>query len=138
MVAVQSHAAHHPSTLSQYGALGCLGAAGEILPAAKRHYQDARDAAVARLKRLSGFPFVTPQGAFYVFLSVQDPVASGAKAATSLALSEYLLEEWNLATVPGEGFGRGGFLRLSFANSLNYLEMALDRLERGLGAFLAS
>lgn len=55
---------------------------------------------------------------------------------SSVALSEYLLEEMELATVPGTGFGLEGFIRLSFANPLNLLEMACDRLEKGLKALI--
>jgi aspartate aminotransferase len=127
MVAVQSHAAHHPSTISQYAALGCLAASAEILPGIKPHYQEARDYTVSRLKNIPGVSWNDPQGAFYIFLSVPSKMGS-------LALAEYLLEKWDLATVPGVGFGCEGFLRLSFANSMGNLKRALDRLEQGLQA----
>lgn len=141
MIAAQSHAAHHPSTVSQYAAWGCLAASSEILPGIKPHYQEARDYTVARLKSMPGVAWNDPQGAFYVFLSVQSllpavvPSKTDAhKIENSVDLAEYLLEEWNLATVPGIGFGCEGYLRLSFANPLAYLEKALDRLEQGLTA----
>jgi aspartate aminotransferase len=137
MVAVQSHAAHHPSTLSQYAALACLGETASVLPAMRAHYQEARDYALARLKKIPGVRWNDPDGAFYVFLDVAPllPATVGARAITgSIALAEYLLEEWDLATVPGVGFGREGYLRLSFANSRAVLEPAFDRLEQGLRA----
>jgi aspartate aminotransferase len=135
MVAAQSHAAHHPSTISQYAALGCLAASAEILPGIKPHYQEARDYALSRLKNLPGVSWNDPQGAFYVFLSVQSllPARAGTrKIIDSVALAGYLLEEWNLATVPGIGFGREGYVRISFANSPDNLKAAFDRLEHGL------
>ncbi len=137
MIATQSHAAHHPSTISQYAALGCLNASKEILPAIKPHYQKTRDYTLSRLKKIPGVAWNDPQGAFYVFLSVQALLPSRVgtrKIEGSLALAEYLLEKHNLATVPGIGFGCEGYLRLSFANALADLEKALDRLEQGLRA----
>jgi aspartate aminotransferase len=137
MVAVQSHAAHHPSTISQYAALACLEAAPGVLPALHAHYQAARDYAISRLRKIPAVRWNDPDGAFYVFLDVQSllPAAAGKRRITdSVSLAEYLLEECDLATVPGLGFGRDGYLRLSFANPRNRLEPAFDRLEQGLRA----
>ena len=137
MVAVQSHAAHHPSTISQYAAVACLEAAPGVLPAMRAHYQEARKYTLARLRRIPGIRWNDPDGAFYVFLDISAllPAKVGARSVTdSVSLAEYLLEEWDLATVPGLGFGRDGYLRLSFANSRAVLEQAFDRLEQGLRA----
>ncbi len=137
MMAAQSHAAHHPSTISQYAALGCLPASAEILPSIRIHYQQAKDYALSCLKNIPGVTWNDPQGAFYVFLSVQSllPARIGKRNIDgSLALAEYMLEECHLATVPGVGFGREGYLRLSFANSPESLKIAFDRLEQGLRA----
>jgi aspartate aminotransferase len=135
MVAVQSHAAHHPSTLSQHAALACLEeslAKPSTLDAMRAHYAEARDYALSRLRAVPGVRWNAPEGAFYVFLDVS--ALFTAKVPDSIALAEYLLEHHDLATVPGAGFGREGYLRLSFANSRAVLEPAFDRLERGLRA----
>ena len=137
MVAIQSHAAHHPSTLSQYAGLACFAESDKIYAEAKRHYHEAREYTLSRLKKIPGVKWNNPEGAFYVFLKVQSllPAKVGERRIEgSLALAEYLLEEWNLATVPGVGFGCEGYLRLSFANPVSYLVKALDQLEQGLKA----
>ncbi len=137
MVAVQSHAAHHPSTLSQHAALACLSASATIYPAMRAHYAAAREYALARLRAIPGLCWNDPDGAFYAFVSIEGllpAVAGGKRLEGSVALAEYLLESWNLVTVPGTGFGREGYLRLSFANSQEALKEAFDRLERGLHA----
>ncbi len=128
MVAVQSHAAHHPSTISQYAAVACLAAAPGVLPAMRAHYQEAREYTLARLRKIPGIRWNDPDGAFYVFLDIS------AISTDSVSLAEYLLEKCDLATVPGLGFGRDGYLRISFANSREVLEQAFDRLEQGLRA----
>ncbi len=137
MVAVQSHAAHHPSTLSQHAALACLEVSADLLPAMRAHYAEARAYSLSRLHELDdlGVRWNEPSGAFYVFLDVSPllpAVAGGKPVPDSVALAEYLLESWNLVTVPGAGFGREGFLRISFANTSAALKVAFDRLERGL------
>ncbi len=141
MIAIQSHAAHHPSTLSQYAGLACLQVSAQVLPEAKKHYLEAREYALSRLKKIPGVSWNDPQGAFYVFLSVQSLLPTIVRSKTdshkienSLDLAEYLLEEWHLATVPGVGFGCEGYLRLSFAQPVAYLEKAFDQLEQGLKA----
>ena len=91
------------------------------------------------MKNLPGVSWNDPQGAFYVFLSAQSllPARAGKrKIIDSVALAGYLLEEWNLATVPGIGFGREGYVRISFANSLDNLKAAFDRLELGLAGLV--
>jgi len=155
MVAVQSHAAHHPSTISQHAALACLTASAEIFPAMQAHYTEARAYALARLTALRdlGLRWNDPDGAFYVFLAVDsllpstghpvdheagpDQTGTGQAEktiATSVDLAEYLLNEHGVVTVPGLGFGREGYLRLSFSNSVAVLTEGFDRLERGLRA----
>jgi len=55
------------------------------------------------------------------------------KAATDIAFSEYLLEHAGVAVVPGSAFGSEGYVRLSFATSMNNLQQALERLAKALG-----
>lgn len=140
MVAVQSHAAHHPSTIGQHAAVACLAAASDLYPAMRVHYDEARTYALARLAPLRslGLRWNDPDGAFYVFIDVSALLPSktpdGATVNTSVSLAEYLLLTCDLAVVPGLGFGREGYLRVSFANSVTVLTEAFDRLERGLRA----
>ncbi len=93
------------------------------------------------LRRVGAMPLVRlqpPGGAFYVFPNVT--AALGRKTAAGVplpdadAFSLCLMEEGGLATVPGSGFGAGGYIRLSYAASMERLEAGCDRLE----AFLLS
>ena len=137
MVAVQSHAAHHPSTISQHAAVACLKAASGVFPSMRAHYAESREYTLSRLRKIPGIRWNDPDGAFYVFIDISGllPGTVAGRAVTdSVSLAEYLLEDWNLATVPGTGFGRDGYLRISYANSLEVLAQAYDRLEQGLRA----
>ena len=84
-------------------------------------------AAEFKFKR-AGYDVVTPEGAFYLFFTVEGE-------DDSMALAKRLVDETNVGLAPGTAFGPGGerFLRLCFACSLERLGEALDRLEPTLG-----
>jgi aspartate aminotransferase len=76
-------------------------------------------------------------GAFYAFPDVRPAIAKlhqrgTIKAATDVALAEYLLESGGVAVVPGSAFGSEGYIRLSFATSMDNLQKALERLAKAL------
>jgi aspartate aminotransferase len=74
---------------------------------------------------------VMPGGAFYLFPNVGRYLS--AKAPTTLELARLLLEEKGIATVPGEGFGAPGYLRISFARPLEELREGASRIAAFLG-----
>lgn len=94
-------------------------------------YRRRRDALVAGLNAIPGISCRTPQGAFYVFPNIK----SFGKSSDWLA--NYLLEEAGVALLPGTSFGKygEGYLRLCFANSLENIEIALDKLHQALSRF---
>ncbi len=91
-------------------------------------YRRRRDALVAGLNAIPGLSCRTPQGAFYVFPNIK----SFGKSSDWLA--NYLLEEAGVALLPGTSFGKygEGYLRLCFANSMQNIEIALDKLHQAL------
>jgi aspartate/methionine/tyrosine aminotransferase len=91
-------------------------------------FKERRDLLVDGLNQVPGFRCVRPAGAFYVFPNVEE---SGIE---SKALADYLLEEAGVAVLSGDGFGRygQGFIRLSYANSIENVERALDRIRQAV------
>ena len=89
-------------------------------------FRRRRDAIVARLARIPGVRCHAPAGAFYAFPDVR------ALPIPAAAFADRLLEEETVALLDGAGFGAGGsgYLRLSFAASLENLEDAADRFAR--------
>ena len=92
-------------------------------------YKRRRDKFVAGLNAIPGIKCRSPQGAFYAFPNVT------AFGRTSKWLADYLLEEAGVAVLPGTDFGAGGegYLRLCFANSMENLQIALERMAAALG-----
>jgi aspartate/methionine/tyrosine aminotransferase len=88
-------------------------------------FKQRRDAIVDGLNAISGIHCLKPAGAFYVFPNVAQLPLSCA------ALAEYLLQEAGVAVLSGTSFGKfgDGYLRLSYANSLDNIQKALQRIE---------
>jgi aspartate aminotransferase len=93
------------------------------------HLRARRDLAINTMKKLGGFKFLYPKGAFYVFIDIRDQLQNGE---TSLSFSDRLLEQSHLAMAPGEAFGAPGFLRLSYAVSDAILLDGIARLHKAL------
>lgn len=96
-----------------------------------------RDLVLGHLKEIEGVKCATPGGAFYVFPDFSHYFGTSIgdrKIENSMDLCIYLLEEGHIATVPGSAFGAEGCVRISYANSDENLEKAMDRLKRSLAA----
>ncbi len=91
-------------------------------------FRERRDLIAEGLCRIGGFRCSKPQGAFYVFPNVEG-TGMGERE-----LADYLLNEAGVAVLPGSSFGRygRGFLRLSYANSIENMEKALVRIEEAV------
>lgn len=91
-------------------------------------FKERRDFVVKRLNQIPGLHCVRPAGAFYAFPNITET------GMTSRECSQYLLDNANVALLPGTDFGEfgEGYLRLSFANSMERLEQALDRMEAAI------
>jgi aspartate/methionine/tyrosine aminotransferase len=96
-----------------------------------------RQTIVSMLREIPGVACPEPQGAFYVYPSVKGllgrPIA-GRTAETSTELAELILDEAEVAVVPGEAFGTPGYLRMSYALGDDDLVEGVGRLQRLLGS----
>lgn len=112
-------------TTSQYAAVEALRNGDDDVAHMREAYDQRRRFLVHELRRI-GFEVFEPFGAFYVFPSIQKFGMSSDEFATRL------LEEEKVAVVPGTAFGAcgEGFLRISYAYSIDNLKLALERIER--------
>ncbi len=111
------------SHFSQYGAIAAITGPQEPVAAMVAEFRRRRDFIVEGLNRIKGVKCVQPQGAFYAFPNITG-TGIGSKE-----LERRLLEEAGVATLSGTAFGRygDGYLRLSYANSLENIREALER-----------
>jgi aspartate/methionine/tyrosine aminotransferase len=87
-----------------------------------------RDFVVSRLRAIPGVRCNEPKGAFYVYPNIG--VALGCGISSPLQFCEQLLDKAAVAVVPGEAFGTGRHVRISYATSMHELERGLERLHR--------
>ena len=93
---------------------------------------------VEAMNAVAGFHCPTPQGAFYAYVDVREALAKtyrgGVTPATSAELAAFILDEAEVAVVPGEAFGPSGYLRLSYALGDADLAEGVERIRALLSA----
>lgn len=128
---IQSQSTSNPTSIAQYAALEAMRGTMDTVPPMLAEYEKRRKRIVEGLREIPGVACEWPGGAFYAFPDVaahlQGPHAV-AKSCTELA--KELLEKAHVALVPGEAFGAPGFLRLSYATSIERIEEGLRRLNK--------
>ncbi len=132
---IQSQETHSPCSVAQYAALAALTGPQDCVAAMRDQFEQRRDFFVEALGKLEGIECNTPPAAFYLFPDISAHLGrslAGKQIDTSLQLAEYLLEEGLISTVPGSAFGAEGFLRLSFACSVEDIKRGLQRLKTAL------
>ena len=132
---VQSQEVSHPSSISQKAAVEALDGPQDSVEVMRQAFDERRRYMVERLNALEGVECSLPQGAFYAYPDVTAYYgrrAGGRTIENSVLLCEYLLEEAKVACVPGAGFGTHDHIRLSYATSMELIEVAMDRIEAAL------
>ena len=116
------------ATFTQYAGLAALTGSQDAVNRMVAQFRLRRDAVVEGLNAIPGVTCQKPQGAFYVFPNVK------SFGRTSAEVANYVLDEAGVAVLPGTAFGRygEGYLRLSYANSLQNIERALLRMRDAL------
>ncbi len=134
---VQSQSTSNPTSISQVAAEAALnGDQGCIAPMVKA-FKERHAYVVETFNAMPGVKCIPAGGAFYAFPDMRKVIQSLAqrdviKAANDLAFSEYLLEKGGVAVVPGSAFGAEGYIRISFATSMDNLEKALERIHQAI------
>jgi aspartate aminotransferase len=127
--ALQSHTTSNASSISQYAALAALTGPQECVTEMLAEYQRRRDQVLVWLAEEPRLRCAVPQGAFYLFPDVSDFLSPNG-LRTSADFCDALLEEEHVVTTPGEAFDTPGFLRLSYATSLDRLREGVTRIIR--------
>jgi aspartate aminotransferase len=126
---LMGHSTSNPCSISQKAAIKALNVKDDLVKDMVDEFHERRDFVVDRLQSLDGVECLEPGGAFYVFPDVSELIESAESIRTDEDLVMSLLETVHVAPVPGSAFGAPGFLRLSYADSMDRLEEGLDRIE---------
>ena len=130
MVKLQGHSATHPTSFVQYACAKALQNAGrtiESVHSMTAEYERRRDWLIPALNEIEGFKCAMPEGAFYAFVDVREMLGRDFKASADVA--EFLLRDAYTVVTDGAGFGADGFIRISYATSMENLQAAVDRIK---------
>jgi aspartate aminotransferase len=136
---VQSHSTSNPTSISQYAAEAALNGDQSCIDPMTAAFKERAKVVTEGLNRIPGVKALLPAGAFYSFPDCREAIrklhASGRIAsATDLALCDYLLAQPKaVAAVPGSAFGAEGYLRISFATSMDNIRKAVERMGAAIG-----
>jgi len=134
---IQSQSTSNPTSISQKAALAALTGPQDFVGMMVEEFTKRRDFFVSGLNGIDGVTCFNPKGAFYVFpcfKGLLDRTYKGRRVTSIAKWAEILLEDFHVAAVPGEEFGKAGYLRLSFATSMEVIEKGLERIKKAVRA----
>lgn len=128
MTRLQSHLTSNINSIAQRAALTALRNPYDEVMSMVAQFQERRDLVVRGIQKIPYLSCEIPQGAFYLWVNVEELIQYHKRVENDLELCEDLLERALIAAVPGSSFGVEGYLRLSYAVSLDVLKKALERI----------
>ncbi|MGO2049521.1 MAG: pyridoxal phosphate-dependent aminotransferase [Microbacterium sp.] len=129
---LQSHLTSNVNNIAQRAAVAALNGPQDEAHAFRDAFDRRRKLIVSELSKIDGIRVPNPLGAFYVYPDVQGLLGktwAGKTPTTSLELADLILDEAQVAVVPGEAFGPSGYLRLSYALGDDQLLEGIQRLQ---------
>jgi aspartate aminotransferase len=133
---LQSQSTSNPTSIAQYAALAAMTGPMDAVPPMLTEYAKRRKRIVEGLRNIPGVTCEWPGGAFYAFPNISSFLVNSAtgrgRAKSCTELARQLLDQARVAVVPGEAFGAPGYLRLSYATSIERIDEGLRRLEKFL------
>lgn len=139
VVKLQSHSATHPTSFVQYAcakALQDVDATINAVNSMTNEYERRKNWFVPALNEIAGFKCAMPEGAFYAFVDVRELLAG--EFATSADIADKLLRDAHIVVTDGAGFGADGFIRFSYATSMENLEKAVAAMKELFGVKAAA
>jgi aspartate aminotransferase len=130
---IQGHLVSHPSLTAQYIAYGALKECSKDIDDMVNTYKHRRDLVIDKLDKINNLGYVTPDGAFYIFIDLslyKDKL--DFKDSFSIEFCNQLLDKYEVAAVPGIAFGLDDYIRISYACSEEKFLNGIDRLNEFL------
>jgi len=136
MAKIQGQSTSNPTHISQIATLAALTGPQDCVATMRQAFDERRLAMVELLRAIPGVNCREPKGAFYAFPDISAYVGKKTPEGTPLGddvtLCDWLVEVGKVAVVPGSGFGAPGFVRLSYATSMDNIREGVGRMARAL------
>ena len=142
MSKIQDQSTSNPTSIAQAGGVEALNGPQDAVETMRLAFQERRDVIVPALNTIPGIHCLNPQGAFYVFPNVSaiygkswTPEGDAPRTiGGSDDFAAYLLEKYEVAVIPGSGFGADGNIRLSYATSMDNIQRGIARIAEAVQA----
>lgn len=132
MKKIQSQSTSNPSSISQAAALAALTGDQTCVRTMLDAFKSRHDYLVAALNRIDNIHCLSSDGTFYCFANMNSLIANLEGVQNDIDLAEYFINHAGVAMVPGSAFGAPGYMRLSFATSLDVLKQAVARITESI------
>ncbi|MBE3095419.1 MAG: pyridoxal phosphate-dependent aminotransferase [Actinobacteria bacterium] len=134
MSKIQGHSTSNPNSIAQKASVEALNGKQDTIEVMRKAFDKRRKYMVKRLNNMEGISCLIPAGAFYAFPNVSKILErgieyNGKKISNSFDISDFILKEAEVALIPGSAFEAEGYLRLSYATSMEDIKEGLDRIE---------
>ncbi len=127
----QSQTLSNPTSFAQYGGLAALDDNWKFPKKMKEEFKKRRDYIYNEFLKIEGVSVAKPEGAFYIFPNISAYI-DGEKIKNDIEFTTYLLEEAKVAVVPGSAFGKEGYIRMSYATSMDNIIEGMNRIKDAL------
>jgi aspartate aminotransferase len=128
MLKIQSHSTSNANSIAQKAAIEAAAGPQDSIAHMLEEYRRRRDWLIPALNEIKGVQCIMPEGAFYAFPDVRGLLKGPVK--TSSELSSLLLERAHVVVTAGSAFGAEGYIRISYANSLEAIKEAVNRIRK--------
>ena len=132
MQKIQSQSTSNATSIAQVAAQSALEGSQRYIEESTAIFKTRHDYVYDRVNSMTGINCLASEGTFYSFPNVEGAMESLEGINNDVEFAEYLLDKANVALVPGSAFGAPGYMRLSYATSMENLEKAMARLEQAL------
>jgi aspartate aminotransferase len=132
---IQSQSTSNPTSIAQKAALEAISGDQSAVLQMVNEFSKRRDFIVKALNDIDKITCFSPEGAFYVFPNVSGVYGrafQGKKITNSAEFIDFLLDEANVAAVPGAAFGSDDHIRLSYATSMKNIEEGIKRIKNAV------
>lgn len=133
---IQSHMTSNVCSIAQYAAVEALNGPQDTIEAMVNEFDKRRKFMIETIDKMENVSVIKPKGAFYVMINVEHFIGkeiNGKVIDNAVTFSSLLLQEDKIAVVPGEAFGLGNYIRLSYATSMELIAEGLRRLNNFIG-----
>ena len=130
MTKIQAQSTSNPCSISQAATIEALNGDQSCIKTMLKSFKERHDFVVEAVNNIPGMQALASQGAFYTFVNIQTLIDKTEGVNNDLEMSDYILSKAEVAIVPGSAFGAPGYMRISFATSMENLVAAIERLKK--------